>query len=300
MQPFERPCLRHLPTARPSRFARWLPALVLGLLAAPGARAQSGPGDLLVAPTRIVLEGRQRTAEVTLVNRASGSATYRISFVHLRMTEEGGTREIAATDALPGELFADDLIRFSPRQVTLEPGVAQTVRMQLRKPADLAPGEYRSHLLFRAIPASEPLAAETPGTEPSKEMSIKLTPIYGVSIPVIVRHGETSATVKLDGLELVPASGPDDTPGLRLRMSRTGNQSVHGNFTVTFLPASGKPLVVGLANGVAVYTPNPTRLVVVPLRLPAGAELKNGLLRVALTKPDKATEVLAEADLRVP
>lgn len=284
-----------------ARFPRWLPALSFAALVGPLAQAQApGAGDLLVAPTRIVLEGRQRTAEVTLVNKGSASATYRISFVQLRMDETGGTKEIDSSAALPGELLAEPLIRYSPRQVTLEPNVAQTVRMQLRKPADLAPGEYRSHLLFRAIPPVEPAVGNTEGTEPQKELSIKLTPIYGVSIPVIVRHGETSAKVGLESPDLLPASSPEGTPGLRLRMTRTGSQSVHGNFTVTFLPAAGKPVVVGLANGVAVYTPNAVRLVVVPLRPPVGTVLRNGLLRVTYTKPDKAREVMAEAELRVP
>ena len=96
------------------------------------------------------------------------------------------------------------LIRYSPRQVTLEPRVAQTVRVQLRLPADLPPGEYRSHLLFRAVPSAE---AAPPTTSPAAELSIQLTAIYGISIPVIVRHGETSVTTTLSELDLVPPTG---------------------------------------------------------------------------------------------
>jgi hypothetical protein len=140
-----------------------LVAAGVGVLAAGAASAQGGPGDLLVAPTRVVLEGRQRTAEVTLVNTGSATATYRISFVNLRMNEQGGTTEIEASSARPGEQFAEPLVRYSPRQVTLEPQVAQTVRMQLRLPSDLPPGEYRSHLLFRAIPPVEPARSPTEG-----------------------------------------------------------------------------------------------------------------------------------------
>ncbi len=267
--------------------------LLLGQASA--ADNRGGAGDLLVAPTRLVFEARQRTAEVTLVNVGSRAATYRISFVHIRMAEDGGTREIETPEA--GEQFADDLIRYSPRQVTLEPNVAQTVRMQLRKPADLAPGEYRSHLLFRAIPDATPVETTS---EPSKELNIRLRPIYGVSIPVIVRHGETSAQVSLSDLEIVRAADEKDGSVIRFRIHRTGNRSVHGNFTVTFTPAGGKPTVVGVANGVAVYTPNPTRLFWIALHPPQNVLLGKGVFHVSYSKPDKADDTIAEAELRVP
>jgi hypothetical protein len=181
--------------------------------------------------------------------------------------------------------------------VTLEPKVAQTVRMQLRLPADLEPGEYRSHLLFRALPSTE---AAAKSTEPATSFSVQITAIYGVSIPVIVRHGETSAKVTLGDFELIPPTGAEATPSLRFRMRRTGNQSVYGNLTVTFLKAGGKPSVVGLANGVAVYTPNLVRLVGITLRVPPDVILGNGRLHLAYTKQEKGNETIAEADLLVP
>jgi hypothetical protein len=245
----------------------------------------------------VVFEGRQRTAEITLVNTGPTTATYRITLVHLRMAEDGGTKEIGAAEAQPGERFADELIRYSPRQVTLEPHLAQTVRMQLRKPADLADGEYRSHLLFRAVP---PVAPEGKTSESSSKLSVQLTAVFGVSIPVIVRQGETSVQTTLSGLELLPPEGAGAAPSLRFQIGRAGNQSIYGNFTVTFVPAGGKPLVVGLANGVAVYTPNPLRRAAIALQPPRGVVLQKGLLRLAYTRQDSGNETIAEAELRVP
>lgn len=286
--------------ARPLRAAVRLMALTVGVAAAlaSGARAeQGGVGDLLVAPTRVVFEGRERTAEFILINRSAVTATYRISLVHLRMNENGGTQEISTAE--PGELFADELIRYSPRQVTLEPNVSQTVRLQLRKPAELAAGEYRSHLLFRAIPASES-AASASGGQAADGVSVTMRPVYGVSVPIIVRHGETAATVTLDQLELLPATGPAATPGLRLRINRAGNQSVYGDFTVTWMPTAGQPEAVGLANGVAVYTPNSTRVAIIPLRPAAGRPLTHGRLRVTFAKQSANSEVIAAAEIGVP
>ncbi|MEO8505738.1 MAG: molecular chaperone [Acidobacteriota bacterium] len=272
-----------------------LAAIILSLVSGTSTRAQGGPGDLLITPTRLVFEGRQRTAEITLVNTGSAAATYRIGFVNLRMNDQGGTAEIAAADAVPGEQFSEALIRFSPRQVTLEPKVVQTVRMQLRLPADLAPGEYRSHLLFRAIPAATPAA---PAAQPTG-FSVQLTAIYGISIPIIVRHGETSAKVTLDGLTLSPATAADPMQSLQFWMRRVGNQSVFGNLTVTFVPATGAPQVVAFANGVAVYSPNTARRAAMALRLPSGAIPQHGRLHLAYTEVEKDNATIAEADLPV-
>jgi hypothetical protein len=269
-------------------------AMVLAALAAVAVPAQVGTGDLLVAPTRVVLEGRQRTAELTLVNTGSETATYRITFVNLRMNEHGGTNEIEAADAVAGERFSESMIRYAPRQVTLEPKAAQTVRLQLRVPAGVEPGEYRSHLLFRAVPAAAP---ELHPTEAATEFSISLTPIYGISIPVIVRHGETSATVTLSDLELVPATAAAATPNLHFRIGRTGDRSVYGNLTATFVPDRGKATVVGMVNGIAVYTPNASRSAGIALRPPPGFLLEHGRLHLAYTVPEKGNETIAEADL---
>ena len=38
------------------------------------------------------------------------------------------------------------MIRYAPRRVTVPPGGSQQIRILLRRPRDLEPGEYRSHL----------------------------------------------------------------------------------------------------------------------------------------------------------
>ena len=63
-------------------------ALVLISAAVP-MPASAGVGDLLVAPTRIVLDGR-KGAEIILNNIGEEPATYRISVEFRRMTADGG------------------------------------------------------------------------------------------------------------------------------------------------------------------------------------------------------------------
>jgi hypothetical protein len=276
-----------------------VPAVICATaLAAPPATPSPAAslGGLLVAPTRLVFDGRTRSAELTLVNTGRELATYRIVFVQMRLTETGGLLEVE--DTVPGELFADKLVRYSPRQVELKPGEPQTVRLQLRKPADLAVGEYRSHLVFRAVPRVSAADGERAG---APGMNVSLVPIYGVAVPILVRHGVTAATARLSGLQIRRAE--DGGRVLQFRVDREGNRSVYGNFTVTFLPASGPPSVVAIMNGVAVYTPGPTRLVQLALRPPPGLVLRGGRLRLvyAAAEPaERSPEVLASAEIALP
>lgn len=257
-------------------------------------------GDLLVAPTRIILEGSRRSAEVTLVNIGPTAATYRVSLTHLRMTEKGELQEI--TEVKPEDRIADPLVRFSPRQVTLEPNLAQTIRIQLRKPADLAVGEYRSHLLFRAVPPAEKTSGNVESQNQETEgIVIRLTPIYGISIPLIVRHGKTSVSSTLSDVQLVPASAPNEAPVVSVRVNRTGNQTIYGDLKVRFLPASGgEEKVVGLIGGIAVYSPLPYREVQVPLQFDDGQGMRKGRLRVTYTEEGLRGGLLAGAELTIP
>jgi len=257
-------------------------------------------GDLLVAPTRIILQGPRRSAEVTLVNIGPTTATYRVSLTHLRMTEKGELQEI--TEVKPEDRIADPLVRFSPRQVTLEPNLAQTIRIQLRKPADLAVGEYRSHLLFRAVPPADTTSGNVESQNQQTEgIVIRLTPIYGISIPLIVRHGQTSVSSTLSDVQLVPVSAPNEAPAVSVRVNRTGNQTIYGDLKVRFIPASGgEEKVVGLIGGIAVYSPLPYREVQVPLQFDDGQGSRKGRLHVTYTEEGLRGGLLSEAELTIP
>ena len=60
--------------------------------------ASAGVGDLLVAPTRIVLDGR-KGAEIILNNIGDEPATYRVSVEFRRMTEKGELVEVPVPTA---------------------------------------------------------------------------------------------------------------------------------------------------------------------------------------------------------
>jgi P pilus assembly chaperone PapD len=251
--------------------------------------------DLMLYPTRVVFEKNQRTTQVDLINNGSEPATYRISLVNQRMGEDGQFLEVD-TAPLPGELFATDMVQFSPRQVTLQPGTSQTVRVMVRKPADLAAGEYRSHLHFEKMP--EPRGVTSVEAGKDKQIGIVLTALVGASIPVIVRHEVAPASVSLSHLDLVKNGA---APLLALQFDRTGNSSVYGDLAVGFTPQGGAEQVIGRAAGIAVYNPNPLRRAKMGLQLPPGVVLARGALRVTYReRPEAGGALLAEGTLALP
>src|SRR5580692_979665 len=193
--------------------------LILQLLCSGKTMAQ---GNLLLLPRRVIFEGSKRYEELSLANIGKDTARYVISLMHIRMKEDGGFEEISQPDS--GERFADRFIRFFPHSVTLGPGESQVVKIQLTKINELTPGEYRSHLYFRAIPDMAPLGEEAPTTDSG--ISIRLIPIFGISIPVIIRVGTSNTQVRLSDLSLQMSE--DTIPILNMTFNRAGNMSVYG------------------------------------------------------------------------
>ena len=145
----------------------------------------------------MVFEGSKKSIDLNLANTGQDTATYAISLVQIRMKEDGGFETITEPD--PGQRFADPFIRFFPRSVTLGPNEAQVVKVQLTKTNELTDGEYRSHFYFRAVPKQNALGEEEK-VKDSTSISVKLTPIFGITIPVIIRKGESTTKVTLSEL----------------------------------------------------------------------------------------------------
>lgn len=226
---------------------RWmcklLAAAIAAALATFSTSAGAGVGDLLVAPTRLVLDGR-KPSEIVLNNIGDEPATYRISVEFRRMTGDGNLTEVSDPNAQ--EKAAADMIVYAPRRVTLAPRQPQSIRIAARPPKGLPDGEYRVHLLFRAVPPPNPVAA--PSAEPPKGVRLRLIPIYGVTIPVIVRLGNLQASAGISNIRLERKGGK---AAVALDLSRSGSRSTFGEVRV--LKAGVKdPIAVNRT--VAVYT----------------------------------------------
>ncbi|MEO5971988.1 MAG: molecular chaperone [Sphingomicrobium sp.] len=229
-------------------------AAVAASFAAPLAPAAAGVGDLLVAPTRLVLDGR-KGAEIILNNIGEEPATYRLSVEFRRMTADGRLVDVAAPSA--EDEATRDMVVYAPRRITLAPRQPQSIRIAARPPQGLPDGEYRVHLLFRAIPPATPAAA--PDSAPVKGVRFALIPIYGVTIPVIVRLGNLDAKA---GISNVHLANQDGRPVVALDLSRSGSRSTFGEVRV-LKPGVKNPIAIQKA--VAVYKELAARSVAVPV-----------------------------------
>src|SRR3984957_8814312 len=238
-------------------------------------------GDLLLLPRRVIFEGSKRYEELNLANSGLDTARYVISLMHVRMKEDGGFEEISQPDS--GDNFADRFIRFFPHSVILGPGESQVVKIQLTKINELAPGEYRSHLYFRAVPDKMPLGEDEPAADTG--ISVRLVAVFGISIPVIIRVGASSTEVKLSDLSMQMVE--DTIPILDMTFRRTGNMSVYGDISIYYTSANGKTTPVGTASGIAVYTPNQARRFRVTLDKKSDINYHSGRLSVFYNTPDE-------------
>ncbi|NLA16204.1 MAG: molecular chaperone [Bacteroidales bacterium] len=255
-----------------------------------------GQGNLLVTPRRVVFDGSRRVMELNLANTGQEPARYNISFVQYRMTEDGAFEEITEPD--PGQFFADKHLRFFPRTILLGPNEAQTVRMQVLGRERLEPGEYRSHVYFRAVPDELALGEVDPDAD-TTAVSIRLIPIFGITIPVIIRVGENTTEVTLSDLGLT--KDEEGRTRLGFTFNRTGNMSVYGDITVTHVAPNGIETQVGVVNGIAVYTPNTLRKFQLQLAELEEIDYSSGKLLITYTaQSDVRPQTYATAQLNLP
>ena len=224
--------------------------------------------DLLIAPFRVVFENGKAIEEITVANTGKDTARYTISFLQYKMMTTGKLVKIdIAEDSI---LFADKYLRIFPKSVTLAPNESQVVRLQLKTPPDLAQGEYRSHLYFRSIVDETPdMGNETDTTK----IGFQLIPVYGISIPVIIRIGQSQVKASASDVKIVEINGVKQ---LDCKIERAGNISTFGKIEIIHTSETGVKTLLGKINGVAVYVPIRSRDISIPMTIPSTIDIMKG------------------------
>lgn len=219
--------------------------------------------DLLLHPTRLVFSDIQeaKTALIDIANTGLQTETYRLHLVNKRMNEQG--QLVTADQPIANERFANQLIYFSPRQITLAPYASQTIRVGIRKPKNLAEGEYRSHLLFERIPNNTDqsdiaMLVQRQQQQTKKDLQINVQALVSASVPVFIYHGK--ADVKAEINDLTMSLNQNSGKRLTFKLTRYGNRSIHGTLVLKFISDAGKIIELERKSDIAVYHPNPYRL----------------------------------------
>lgn len=235
---------------------------------------------LMLNPVRTIFTDRQRSVNTHVINNSEEPITYTISLVTMRKGENGKLYE--PETETEEERLVKNMIRFSPRRATIEPGKRQVVKLMARKPKNLPPGEYQTRLrLSPLVPQHSP--APKPANRTGKKGMIDLDLIVDSTFPIIIQHG--GLTAEVTPLSIALKEFPKAPAGIAadVTFSRSGDCSAFGNVFLTFTPADNSKArrEIGRALGLAIYLPNTERTMTVPLTGVSRQELTGGTIRVA-------------------
>lgn len=253
------------------------------------ARAQTGAPalevrpsasvNLNITPKRLILDRGKRAGTVYIFNQGNVPATFDISLVERVMMPSGEIK--AVEEARPDPQLqpiiarlasAQSMLVATPRRVTLAPGKGQTIRVRAMQPAG-GSGEYRTHLTVTTVPPRDAgVTADQAQAPGANQLGFRITSVFGLSIPVIVRPSAVDARGAFENVRLGFADlSPDGvapvvrTPVVRLDLKRLGTSSLFGNLEVKSLGGRERD-ALGLARGIGVYTEIDRRTIQIPLR----------------------------------
>ncbi len=230
--------------------------------------------NLTITPTRVIFEDGDRFSEVTLVNSSQETHTYEIKWQFFTMVEGAA----AAYEPAEASITAFDLSQhmvYTPRRMTLAPGAVQKIRLALRRPAEVPPGEYRAHLTFSAVPDEEP---EEGGGNEAMSVGVKVN--VGFSIPVIFQAGEADVQANIDSMSLErnPNSGLLEAV---IKVSRSGGSYGILGFLYVY---NAKGDVLGEVSNANIFPEVNSRTFRVPL---INEDLSGGAITVSIKHVEK-------------
>lgn len=237
-----------------------------------------------IVPRKIIIENRERSGELTILNLTNQQSTFRMDLISFSQNENGIYTELESP--LNPAFDPSTIVRFSPRQFTLPPGGRQKVRLSLRKPANLPDGEYRFHI--KALSIAQP--------DPNLPSGVYMHANIGVTIPVVVRHGNTETRATLSDVKLVaPAKTERNRPELHLTINREGTESTIGTLEVFWQANGQKERKIGNMGNTNVFTEINQRFVEIPLtEMPTGT----GKITVRYSKELDEGEIYDEVSLQ--
>lgn len=235
--------------------------LALTLIVSTIATIQTAFARIDIVPRKIVIENRERGGELTILNLAGEESTFRMELVSFKQNEEGLYEQL--NTPLDPAFDPAKVVRFSPRQFTLQRGGRQKVRLSLRKPANLPEGEYRFHV--KATRLAQP---ESKTLEDGVYMHANI----GVTIPVIVRHGNAQVAAELSDIQIKsPSQTKRQRPEAHVIINRNGNKSAIGKLEVYWKADGHSEKKIGNMGHFNVFTDVEKRHAAIPLtEMPEG------------------------------
>lgn len=227
-----------------------------GLIAVCGAMVFSAliytaaMAGIMVMPVTVIFGERDRVKGITVVNRSNDQGTFKMALFYQRQVPEGGYIR-QDTPTTPVDIIK--YVSFSPRLVTLDPQGKQSVRMSLKRPADLPDGEYRFHMKVQQDNSGQ-VRLGTKAPDGKKGQDVMLQMSAGFAIPVIIRHGKYDADASIEDLRFVPSPDGKKPSVVAMTLKRSGKFSTLGNVIVYWTPpGGGEEKLAGFTNNVNIF-----------------------------------------------
>ncbi|MFK7840158.1 MAG: molecular chaperone [Bdellovibrionales bacterium] len=229
---------------------------------------QSAFAQLLITPLQVVMEERQRSTTIVLVNTGDRSNTYRLKWEQFVQVDElGGYAPIEEKDKYGVVLSENyrnlkDFAVFTPRQITLAPNEKQTMRVAVRRPADLPDGEYKSHLKFQVLPDnSDGGVRQDNSLEDKVRFGARVNASF--SIPVVYRVGEYDVNVEIQQPEF-SVNEKSGTLNIKVPVKRSGMHGVIGLIEAYYRPKDGNEVLIGSVSNSNLFPELNVRNITVP------------------------------------
>jgi P pilus assembly chaperone PapD len=174
-----------------------------------------------ISPKRVMIEDKQRAGTFNILNRTNKTMVYKFDWERYIYTPDGTDSMLNEKAVAPEYKPADPYLQFSPRQVIIKPGESQTIRILVRRPADLPQGEYRSNILIQPEPLEE---AKVPDTLPEPGMSGILKVRTHASIPIILRQGATAVDFTVSNANITQSEGKNI---VNLQIANNSTRSIY-------------------------------------------------------------------------
>jgi hypothetical protein len=240
-----------------------------------------------VTPMLALIEGRNRYADVNLINVSQKPESYAMSWKFMKMVEGSGAYDNVAASLTDFDLSKH--IVMTPRRVTIEGGGMQKIRLGLRLNGEPpAPGDYRAHL--ELMQDSKPEMKTDQAFEKGQSI-VGVHVNVGFSIPVIYRVGESDAVPSIG--DITTRINPD-TKSIEavVPMARTGGPfGVYGHLKVFY-----NDKMIGEIKNANIFSEINNRTFMVPLT----ENLAGGTLKIVYKHFDpKDNTIFAEKSVPV-
>ncbi len=250
--------------------------------------AAANAANLNISPKRVTLDRNHRSGTIFVFNQGTGPGTFDISLVDRIMLPNGRILTVEEAQADPATKAVADkvksaqpILQISPRRTTLKPGEGQLIRLQVVGGANVEPAEYRTHLTIATLPPRDAgtTAEEAASSTTASGLSIRITALFGLSVPVIVRLSDLDVRAGFENPRLTyedlggPGHAPrPKSPVLTLDLVRQGAGSLFGSLEVR-IQGQPRSAPIGVVHGLGVYPEIDRRTVQVVLtRAPAPGE----------------------------